>query len=93
MTPSLATVKKFSGDAGKIANYLAERARKVMRDVFVHPGVPAWEEAKAKLKEEFAAREATLDGDFRDIEDEFTLGLKEIKDLPQVLLDLEARSW
>lgn len=93
MSPSLTVIKKYKGNPRDIANYLHNRAEKVRADRYKHPGAEAWTAAHEKLNQEQLEREAELDSEIQDAQDELVFGLKELKTMPATIERLEAKQW
>lgn len=91
VTKSLA--KKCKSDPHAIGNEITRKVSEITKKAYVHPDLAEWKEAREKIDEQHRAREATLDGDFRDCLDDFILGNKEIGEFPQEYNKMEAREW
>jgi hypothetical protein len=91
MSPS--EVRRLHCEPRVIAEKIAQVVQKVTMGSSVHPDEKSWVSKKEILQEQKAAREAQLEGDFRDTMDSFLMGLKKIEDFPRVYDELESRSW
>lgn len=91
LTPTLAECKAMN--VNSLVSMLNDRAREVASKKGEHPKLASWNKKVALLKQQKTEREAQLDGDFMDAEDEFKLGLKEITEFPAVYAKLEASVW
>lgn len=93
MTPTLTLIKKYADDNRGLAQELIRRGDKATSTLYVHPNRKQWDKDREILKHQEDARIGTLDADFQDVEDEYILGIKEISELPNDLVELEKREW
>lgn len=91
MTPSLAEIRKVP--PYELQKRISDRVAKIREAAFVHPDKAGYDKKLSLLKQQKAERDATLDGDFMDVADEFKLGIKKIEDFPAAYAKLEAMAW
>ncbi len=77
----------------EVAQICSDKAAKVVRNCYDHPDVEQWLLDRKKIDKMSEEREATCDGDFQDVKDNFSLKIVPIEDFPKVRNKLEATEW
>lgn len=93
LTPTVREVKEAGNNLDRLSAMRLRRAKDLVDKAYVHPDVDKWKAARLIIEQQFKEREATLDGDFQDAEDEFVLGIRTIQELPDVYAKMEAMEW
>lgn len=92
MTPTIADVNRMSS-IHALGNTLTRRAEKVKDGCYDHPGKQEWCRKVDLLKQQETERIATLDSDFQDVIDEFTLSGADVGQFRKEFNRLDAMEW
>ena len=95
MTPTPTDMKKFAKDGSLhiLNSRCTQRAQKILDDRYKHPGVKKWNEEMSLINLQAKEREASLDGEFQEVMDQFLIGEITISKFIEVYAELEAREW
>ena len=93
LTPTAAMMKYHGTNIHSLLSAMQTKVEKIKKGIYTHPDREAWKAKCHAVDAEFEARNAELDSEFQDAQDQFVFGLSPIQEFTETLELLESKQW